>query len=973
MDAVTFLDKILPAKGIRFLAQFIPIEGHPKGGIFVHDAFGPDDNDALAHAAIRRSAKGKHVYFACSSYKEVIHKVTPKGKEYVAGREQSNVLAVQSLWLDIDVGKADPNKCYPTQELALEAVDFLVESVGLPRPLTVSSGAGLHVYWPLAKAVEPEQWKRAASMLASVCAHLLIAVDPSRTKDEASVLRVPGTTNPSHNRPVEVLHDAGPFVASDVLVPLVAFIKKHDVKVASPKSKSHGDSPNAALMGGIEYAPSSAFKIADHCAAVRHFRDVMGEVQEPYWYKMLGLLKHTLEGDAVCHEWSSGSQSYDPALCQAKIDQWTFGPTSCEQIEVDAGEHCKDCPHRAKLTSPISLGKELSSTEVVPVSIDASSHQATIPFRPEGFRWNGKCMVREVPDADGVINDVPFSDTLFYAVNRVRNSDGVWSLRLRMSAAGHEWREFDMPTELIADPRGMAKYMAQYEVLIYNPNPAQVYMRELVQLLMQHQQQTQTVDRFGWHEGEFIVGSTAFKPDGSTEPVLVSSNIVNARRAYDCTPKGELSKWVELIDAAYNRPNAEAFQFVICAYGFASALVPLMDFKNFRGIPIVLSGEGGIGKSSVFKAANTIYADANALVQDASTKGGATLQGILGMASLFNGVPLLFDELTERDDKEFTPIFYSLSNGIGKIRLTSGGQFAETVAPYAGIYGGTSNDPVTDKLYNAEKKDTADAANARCFEIGGLTVEGMVQLFGKLDIGFVDRLSEHHGNAAAVFIPYIIQHRDRIRELIIKTREKLGSDPSIESRERYYIDVIAFAFVAGSIAHKLGLIKWDVKVMTNWALGHLKGLRRSFTDRSASADDNLSLFLSWLHGNIIITKHFPSTKVKSTEVEVQLEPLRGKPKARLATVDKKFFISTPALTEWCKEYNQVPEKVRDQFKSNNLIVRESREYLGKGTLTTVGQSRVYEINYDMIAGNLHLISGGTNNEEEETTVEATHA
>ena len=206
MDAVTFLDKILPAKGIRFLAQFIPIEGHPKGGIFVHDAFGPDDNDALAHAAIRRSAKGKHVYFACSSYKEVIHKVTPKGKEYVAGREQSNVLAVQSLWLDIDVGKADPNKCYPTQELALEAVDFLVESVGLPRPLTVSSGAGLHVYWPLTEDVPVAVWNSHARMLKLLCKEHKLHADPAVTADISRILRVPGTNNYKQDipRPVHI-------------------------------------------------------------------------------------------------------------------------------------------------------------------------------------------------------------------------------------------------------------------------------------------------------------------------------------------------------------------------------------------------------------------------------------------------------------------------------------------------------------------------------------------------------------------------------------------------------------------------------------------------------------------------------------------------------------------------------------------------------------------------------------------------
>jgi hypothetical protein len=570
-------------------------------------------------------------------------------------------------------------------------------------------------------------------------------------------------------------------------------------------------------------------------------------------------------------------------------------------------------------------------------------------------------MVKQVADKDGVIHDVPFADTLFFITNRVRDEKGEWGVRIRMSVAGHEWREFDMPSTLMADKFGLSKHLARYEVLIFNQQPAVDYMRETTQMLMKHLQQTVTIDRFGWDDGRFVVGRTAFLPNGSTEEVLVSDNVTNSSRGVDCTPQGDLATWVDLMDTAYNRPNAEQYQFIICAYGFASPLVQLADFKNFRGIPVILSGEGGIGKSSVFKAANTIYADPNVLMIDASSKGGATLQGLLGMASMFNGTPLLFDELTERDDKDFTPVMYNLSNGTGKIRMTSNGKFAETVEPFAGIYGGTSNDSVTDKIYSEEKKDISDAASARCFEVGGLTKANVEKTFAGTDMKELleHGLFMHHGVAAQVYIPYITKNRDSVQQLLAKTRIKLGSDAQAESRERYYIDLIAFAFVAGSIAGRLGLIKWDVKAMTKWAIKHLKTLRRSFVERTASTEDNLSIFLRWMHGSIIITKHFPTSKPKQHDVETQIEIMKGRPLARIALQDRKMFVATAALQEWCKEYNQIAEKVRDQLIKDNYILRTTREVLGKGTLVTTGQMRCYEFNYDKIVGALHVVQNAS--------------
>lgn len=959
MDTISFLNKILPDSGLRFLAQWVSKPDHDRGGYFIHFPFGEDSNSDMATKAQVVDRGNGNVYFACASFNEIIYKTSPGGHEYPAGRSQDNVKFVKAFWLDMDVGKADAGKCYPTQRDAAVDIVRLVKEVGLPEPMMVSSGAGLHVYWPLTEQIDVERWSSVAQQLKSVCTHLRVKADPSRTADAASVLRPVGTRNTKHGKDVRLLRDADPVHVGKIAAALADYILSNHVVHTRRDSRP---SANSALIGGQVYPPSHPEQIIKGCAVMAHFYDKSGNVSEPFWYAALGLLKHCENGEELAHKWSEGHPDYDRDATQRKLDQWSAGPSLCSKFESDSGlAMCKSCTHHGKIKSPIQLGYTAPSEEERTVQVEPSKPGADVEaiHMPPNYTWDGQALRHFKVDADGQGEHTPFSDTLFYPVNRVRDEEGTWNLRIRMSVAGHYWREFDLPQMLIPDAKGLARHLAKYEIIIFGIKHAMDYLKDYTAWMREQDMQVVTYNRFGWDEERFIVGSTAFLHNGKTEPVLVTDNVVNSGRAFDAEPEGDLDTWVELVDLAYNRAEAEKYQFVIAA-GFASALVPLANFDNYRGIPIVLSGEGSCGKSSICKVASTIYARPNGLLVDAAASNGATLQGLVGLASMFNGVPLLFDEVTERDPKEFTPLMYSLSNGQGKVRMTAGGRFATTAAPFCGIYFGTSNTNVTDMIYSEEKKDVSDAASARCFEIGNLSEAETARVFKGVNMKDLleHRLFNHHGVAAQVYLPYVSKNREKIIRMLVATRNKLGSDSRSNSRERFYIDTIAFAHVAGLIASKLGLIKWDVNAMTKWAVGHLASLRRDFAARTALVEDNVSIFLSWLHPRTIVTRTFHKGKGRPEEIETVNDTLRGTPCARVATKDHVMLVSIAAINEWCKEYNVVPEKFKDQLKRGNYILGERREYLGRGTNIVTGQSRVMELNYGKAVGVTSFVTDG---------------
>jgi hypothetical protein len=88
----------------------------------------------------------------------------------------------------------------------------------MPLPVFVSSGYGLHIYWVLREPLPESEWRKYANRLAALFAKHGLKVDPSRTKDSASILRPPGTHNWKNGGcvPVECGELVGPYRIEDL-------------------------------------------------------------------------------------------------------------------------------------------------------------------------------------------------------------------------------------------------------------------------------------------------------------------------------------------------------------------------------------------------------------------------------------------------------------------------------------------------------------------------------------------------------------------------------------------------------------------------------------------------------------------------------------------------------------------------------------------------------------------------------------
>ena len=75
--------------------------------------------------------------------------------------------------------------------------------------------------------------------------------------------------------------------------------------------------------------------VADHCAFIRHCRDDADCLSEPEWWSMISILCHGVNGEELCHEYSSAYPKYKIQETQQKIiaAQKENKPHTCTTIK----------------------------------------------------------------------------------------------------------------------------------------------------------------------------------------------------------------------------------------------------------------------------------------------------------------------------------------------------------------------------------------------------------------------------------------------------------------------------------------------------------------------------------------------------------------------------------------------------------------------------------------------------------------
>lgn len=299
-----FFKLVLPESGWKFVVTI------KDGRTTHHTCAAFSEMESVATTAC---AQGIDTYFACASFAEAEY-VDGNGKKRT--RTRANAVAAKSFWLDIDVGDGKP---YASQSEALIRLRSFCDYFMLPRPMLVSSGYGLHCYWPLFEDVTKDHWFPVAAKLKALTKNPAcpLLVDHSRTSDIASILRSVQTRNFKHDPagvPVEVLApvEAKPF--EEFRSAVAAAYARIAPTIVYPEIGQR----NPSCSNRVDI-----IEIEDALHFIDPDRGDRGD-----WWKVIAALADEFgeEGREVAHRWSRGdfrevpSNQYDTLELDAQFD-----------------------------------------------------------------------------------------------------------------------------------------------------------------------------------------------------------------------------------------------------------------------------------------------------------------------------------------------------------------------------------------------------------------------------------------------------------------------------------------------------------------------------------------------------------------------------------------------------------------------------------------------------------------------------
>ena len=926
MNTQEFLERILPHQGVYFIA-YQPT----KDGAMRHVAC--QTKAELAKKILELDQNSYAVYHACASYKQA-RVVDADGKKR-SYRVAENRDRIRSFWLDLDVGadKASAGKGYATKREACAALAGFCKKYKLPNPLVVSSGYGIHAYFIMNKDLERDEWKDTASRLKALLYKESVWADPTRTADDASILRPVGSTNKKHGNPVAVtalLEQKAP-IRYEAFKAVIDKATK-DLPIAgqgksnaAPEFTAEPDDPSVKKVWQSEFVKdftpkADADLCCEGCEQMRIMRDTKGDVDYKTMANIIGVLRQCKDGYRIAHEWTADRLKNHDQGPEAVDRIWnTFSAdyaTSCARFEQDNPEPCLRCPNRGKVFNPGNLGR-LTDAQLVQMEVEEAAKGseenptktcAQIAYdysiasgegvlqTPVGFGWSeGVGMTYDGKDDEPVV----FSKTYFHIVERYEDEAGIEQYLFRsVDPKSHKIKEFEVAGGLTASSQKLKELLGNQGVQTTMKGDYAMlsYIKESIDGIRARADSVKVATFFGWQpDGSIVLGVKKFQANTPVTAAKLAAKIRPSSGIFT-KPTGTVEGYSSAINAIYNRPGMEPLQYAMCSL-WGSLLVELSRAR-YNGIPCALTGaKSGIGKTTAAQSAIFAFSCSDDLTIpgfDAATR--PAREGRLAMLHSF---PVLFDEMTVRGQRSvaselISGFAYAVAHGSEKARMTQtkGTWVTGSTATWKSQSVITGNTNWLDIL--SQGNSNFDPESMRIFEINTDDYPNIPSLPNKRWVDEqVARIKDNSGPVGELYCQYLVDHKDEVKAMLTNFYESHPCPNEFdEAKFRYYRSHVACTITAAEIMKKLGVINFDLTALYAFAMDAAKTLIQRSNVKNMDALDKVRRFLMDMAPWTVVTEHYDLGPFRAIEEKTFRPPQDRVVKVRKILTDGKINRST---------------------------------------------------------------------------------
>jgi len=437
------------------------------------------------------------------------------------------------------------------------------------------------------------------------------------------------------------------------------------------------------------------------------------------------------------------------------------------------------------------------------------------------------------------------------------------------------------------------------------------YINAAIDVLTDAMATPTTFDQMGWKKGgHFLLANVMYHAHKDEKEEVPCSEELE-RRAKLMSPQGTYRDWAVAANQLFQTGfEGQAFA-LLCSFA-----APLMHFlSNSGGCIVHQVSPTGQGKSMGLRGAWTVWGAEHAIDLNRVDTQNSRFREI----SLLKHLPIIFDELQDRDEGFTKDFILSFTDGRDKRRLGVDGKERPVLGGWSTVIISASNK----SLAQAVMTEGEQAQAARVLEYHSVLPEGTDPKKGaKLE----KVLEANRGQAGERYIGNIVEPAiyQWIGSSCQKWNEHYVDKLGRGTEHRFYGRLLACCHVAGVMLNHWEMLEFDVERIVNFGFEAASGNRRAIIDAIPQYPRSLQDF---------INKNGRSMLYVNDEADSnpEVRPQSGELIMRMERRSKYGWIDRRAMRDWCTKNHIVFNEMEKDLVAKEVIIADTMKNLGLNT------------------------------------------
>ena len=831
MDTRAFLELVLPERDIYVLHI-------ARGNVRYNNNY--DTLDDVCEAIESLDATEATVYFAVGKFANNLERNDKTGR-MAAKRKKKYATCFRSLCVDVDVGEGHK---YSTQTEAAKDLYRASVALGLPLPMLVDSGSGVHGYWPMDRDVKADTWERMSVALRRALESEGVDADWSKIHDTSMVLRPAGAhhkKDPKNWRLVRVVKE------QPVTDALVLAERLQPYKGDAPKPKSEAGKKKSAMLAAVLEGESNPIKLDDmkkcqQIAAVLESGGVENAagapVEEPMWRAMLGIAKFCESPEDAALRLGGAHPEFDLDENLEKMEKWEgTGPTTCGFLENLCPSGCNGCEFKGKIKTPASITRAPKETVTAKLQTTEAEPFPYTSIKIKGYSFSGDWLVYTPPGSE---ESTPVCKYHMFVVGAISNNElnrQLITIAVRVPVDGvpedEWWTTVEIPMDIIAKGGGdlAAAFSNRNAYIPTDMQPVRKYLMTYLAELRRTKALEFSCAHYGWQPDGSFLGTT-----GLIGPTVSKSvHLDGLAKGYSdsITQAGSLDLWVKATKL-FDQPELDY-------HGLVMLMMLGAPLFEAAGVPSALvncySRDSGSGKTTVGLFGLSAYGNPTALMRTVNDTHNS-LYKFLGTMRNFG---FYLDEITTIEPHALRDLVYTLPEGREKERLGRDADSFRALAHWRTPAFSSSNRD----LYEAISQRIS--AEGERYRILQFPFDRTSVFANNPKVGYTiyRTITQNYGHAGPIVTQKII---DAGGPQVVydaaeaEFHEKYGFQ--FLGPERYYQALFIVAHAIGKIAAEAGIILYDYEAAIRKGLAYILSIRDQFAGEVMGGLDVIEQFMT---------------------------------------------------------------------------------------------------------------------------------